>query len=151
MLFRSESAANAHGTVRDTYQKWLSDWTMVRCIMLTAMSNEFSRRFETAQPKDMLQVLEDAFGTPDDVERHKSSCAIFNAKIQDGASVTDHVLYMIELMECLSNLGFFLHEQLGKDAILNSLPKSYLLFLTHYRMTKPKVNYHRLLGFQVSL
>ena len=39
-----------------------------------------------------------------------------------------------------------LHEQLGKDAILNSLPKSYLPFLTYYRMTKPKVNYHGLLG-----
>ena len=46
----------------------------------------------------------------------------------------------------MSKLSFSLHEQLGKDAILNSLPKSYLPFLTHYRMTKPKVNYHRLLG-----
>ena len=42
--------------------------------------------------------------------------------------------------------SFPLHEQLGKDAILNSLPKSYLPFLTHYRMTKPEVNYHGLLG-----
>ena len=118
----------------------------MRCIMLAAMSDKFSRRFEMAQPKDMLQVLEDAFGTPDDVERHKTSCAIFNAKIRDGVSVTDHVLYMIELMERLSKLGFPLHEQLGKDAILNSLPKSYLPFLTHYRMTKPEENYHGLLG-----
>ena len=94
----------------------------------------------------MLLVLEDAFGTSDDVERHKTSYAIFNTKIWDGASVTDHVLYMIELMEQLSKLDFLLHEQLGKDAILNSLPKSYLPFLTHYRMTKPKENYDGLLG-----
>ena len=114
--------------------------------MLATMSNEFSRRFEMAQPRDMLQVLEDAFGTPDDAERHKTSCAIFNAKMRDGVSVTDHVLYMIELMECLSKLNFFLYEQLGKDAILNKLPKSYLSFLTHYRMTKPELNYHGLLG-----
>ena len=89
--------------------------------MLATMSDEFSHRFEMAQPKDMLQVLEDAFGTSDDVERHKTSYAIFNAKMQNGASITDHVLYMIELMERLSKLGFSLHEQLGKDAILNSL------------------------------
>ena len=69
----------------------------------------------------MLQVLDDAFSTPDDVERHKTSCAIYNTKIWDSASVTDHVLYMIKLMELLSKLDFFLHEQLGKDAILNSL------------------------------
>ena len=62
------------------------------------------------------------------------------------ALVTDHVLYMIELIECLSKLGFFLHEQLGKNVILNSLPKSYLPFLTHFRITKPIGNYHSLLG-----
>ena len=76
--------------------------------MLVAMSDEFSHRFEMTQPKDMLQVLEDVFGTPDNVERYKTSCAIFNIKIRDGASVTDHVLYMIELMERLSKLGFSL-------------------------------------------
>ena len=53
---------------------------------------------------------------------------------------------MIELMEHLGKLGFSLHEQLRKDAILNSLPKSYLPFLTYYRMIKPEVNYHGLLG-----
>ena len=39
----------------------------------------------------------------------------------------------------------FLHEQLEKDVILNSLPKSYLLFFSYYRMIKPVVNYHDLL------
>ena len=76
-----EPAVNARGTVRDTYQKWLNYQTTMRCIMLAAMSDEFSCRFKMAQPKDMLQVLEDAFGTPNDMERYKTSCAIFNAKI----------------------------------------------------------------------
>ena len=49
-----ESAANVRGTVRVTCQKWLSDRTMVHCIMLATMSDEFDRRFEMAQPKDML-------------------------------------------------------------------------------------------------
>ena len=50
------------------------------------------------------------------------------------------------MIECLSKLGFPLHEQLGKDAIFNSLPKSFLSFLTHFWMTKPALNYHGLLG-----
>ena len=91
-------------------------------------------------------MLNDSFGMPDDVQRHKTSYAIFNARMRDGASVTDHVLYMIEMIEHLSKLGSPLHEQLSKDAILNSLPKSFLPFLTHFRMTKPAVNYHGLLG-----
>ena len=91
-------------------------------------------------------MLNDSFGTPDDVERHKTSYAIFNARMREGALVTDHVLYMIKMIECLSKLGFLLHEQLEKDAILNSLSKFYLPFLTHFRMTKSAVNYHGLLG-----
>ena len=90
-------------------------------------------------------MLNESFGTPDDVERYKISCVIFNARMR-GVSITDHVLYMIEVIECLSKLGFPLHEQFEKDAILNSLPKSYLPFLTHFRMTKPAFNYHSLLG-----
>ena len=53
---------------------------------------------------------------------------------------------MNEEIERHSKLGFPLHEQLGKGAILNLLLKSYLPFLSHYRMTKPAVNYHGLLG-----
>ena len=75
------------------------------------------------------------------------SSTIFNVRMHDGTSITDHVLYMIEMIERLGKLDFPLHEQLEKDVILNSLPFSYLDFLSHYRMTKPAVNYHGLLGF----
>ena len=78
--------------------------------MLVAMNNEFSHHFENALQQDMLQILNESFGTPDDIERHKTSCAIFNTQIREGASATDHVLYMIEIIEYLSKLNFFLHE-----------------------------------------
>ena len=91
-------------------------------------------------------MLNESFSIPEDIERHKTSCAVFNVRMREGASVTDHVLYMIEQIECLSMLSFSLHEQLGKDAILNLLSKFYLSFLSHYRLTKPVVNYHGLLG-----
>ena len=52
---------------------------------------------------------------------------------------------MIEQIERLSKLGFPLHEQLGKDAIFNSLLKFYLSFLSHYIMIKSAVNYYYLL------
>ena len=74
------------------------------------MNDEFSQKFEEAQPEKILQVLRDSFGTPDDVEWHKASCIIFNARMREGASVIDHVLYMIEQIEKLSKLGFSLHE-----------------------------------------
>ena len=76
-------------------------------------------------------MLNESFDTPDNIERHKTS-AIFNARMREEVSVTDHVLYMIEMIKYLSKLGFLLYEQLGKDTILNSLSKSYLPFLTHF-------------------
>ena len=105
-----EPPLNARGPARDTYQKWLSDCTTMRCIMLAAMNDEFSHIFEETQPTDIIQVLKDSFGIPDDVERYKMSCAIFNTMLREGASVTDHVMYMIEMIEHLDEHGFSLHE-----------------------------------------
>ena len=69
---------------------------MIRCIMQVAMNDESSYKFEDAQSKDMLQVLNESFSTPDDIERHKTSCAIFNTQMREGVSVINYVLYMIE-------------------------------------------------------
>ena len=145
-LTSEEPASNACGTVRDTYLKWLNDRIMVCCIMRATMNDEFSHKFEKAQPEKMLKVLNDSFGTLDDVKQYKTSCAIFHARMREGASVIDHILYMIEQIENLSKLSFSWHEQLGKDAILNFLQKSYLPFLSYYRVTKLIVNYYGLLG-----
>ena len=114
--------------------------------MRAAMNDEFSHLFEETQPNDIIQVLKDSFGIPDDVERYKVSCAIFNTKLREGGSITDHVMYMTEMIERLGKLGYPLHEQLGKDMILNSLTDSFLDFLNHYRLYRPTVNYHSLLG-----
>ena len=81
-----EPAPNARSTVRHAYQKWLSDRTMVHCIMLAVMNDEFNHKFKEVQPDQILQVLKDSFGTPDDVERHRTSYAIFNTKLCEGTS-----------------------------------------------------------------
>ena len=141
-----EPAANAPHVARDTYMKWLNDHTTVCCMMRAAMNDELSHKFEDAQPEEMIQMLNESFGTPEDAKRYKTSCVVFNTHMQEEVSVTNHELYMIEQIEYLSKLSFSLHEQLGKNAIFNSLLKSYLPFLSHYRMTKSAVNYHNFLG-----
>ena len=91
-----ESAVNAPCTMRDTYMKWLNDLMIVRCMIRAAMNDELSHKFEDAQSEEIIQMLNESFGTLEDAERHKTSCAVFNAHMREGASVTDHVLYMIE-------------------------------------------------------
>ena len=82
--------------------------------MQAATNDEFSYKFEDAWSEEMLQVLNESFSTLDDIERHKISYAIFNVRMREGVSVIDHVLYMIEQIECLSKLNFSLREQLEK-------------------------------------
>ena len=77
--------------------------------MWVVMNYEFSCKFKDAQPEKMLQVLNKSFDTLDDIERYKINYAIFNFRMRDGASVIDHVLYMIKMIEHLSKLKFFLH------------------------------------------
>ena len=60
------------------------------------MNDKFNYKFEDTQSEDILQMLNESFDTPDDIKRHKTSCAIFNAWMREGASIIDHVLYMIE-------------------------------------------------------
>ena len=105
-----EPTVNAPRAIKDTYMKWLNDCTTVHCMMRVAMNNKLSRKFEDAQPEEIIQMLNESFSTLEDVERHKTSCAMFNARMREGTSVIDHVLYMIEQIECLSKLGFLLHE-----------------------------------------
>ena len=95
------------------------------------MNDEFSHKFEEAQLEDTLQRLKKSFGTLDDVERYYISSAIYNTRMHEGAPITDHVMNMIELFKRLGKLNCPLHEQLEKDAILNSLPPSYLSFRDH--------------------
>ena len=76
-----ESAANAPHAVRDTYMKWLNDRTIVRCVMRTTMNDELSRKFEDVQLEEIIQILNESFSIPEDTERHKTSYAVFNARI----------------------------------------------------------------------
>ena len=81
------------------------------------MNDELSYKFEDAQSEQIIQILNESFDTPENVEKHKTSCVVLNARMREETLVIDH----IEQIECLSKFDFLLHEQLGKDAILNLL------------------------------
>ena len=87
------------------------------------MNDELSHKFVDVKPEKMIQILNESFGTLEDVERNKTSCILLNAHMREGASVTDHILlYIIEQIEHLSKLEFLLHEQLGKNVVGCKIP-----------------------------
>ena len=74
------------------------------------MNDEFNCKIEEAQPNQILQKLKEYFSSPDDVEWYRVSCAIYNAKMSNGVLVTDHALYMIEMIERLGKIRCLLHK-----------------------------------------
>ena len=100
----------ARNSIKDAYLKWISDRTTVWCIMLVAMNDEFSHKIEEAQQDEIHQKLKESFGMPIDVEWYKVTSTIYNTRMLDGSSITDHVLYMIEMIELLGKLRCSLHE-----------------------------------------
>ena len=66
---------NVDVIVGDAYQKWLNDYTTVRCTMRAAMNYEFNYKFDNAQSKEMLQMLNKFFGTLENLSstEHRSS------------------------------------------------------------------------------
>ena len=74
-----EFAVNAPCTARDIYIKWLNDRMTVRCVMRIVMNDELSHKFEDALLEEIIQLWNESFNIPKDVERHKTSCAVFNA------------------------------------------------------------------------
>ena len=78
-----EPAINAPHATRDTYMKWLNDHMTVCCVMRTAMNDVLSRKFEDAQPEEMIQMLNESFDISEDIKRHKTSCAVFNARMRE--------------------------------------------------------------------
>ena len=83
---------------------------IVHCMMRAAINDELSHKFVDAQLDEMIQILNESFDIFVNAERHKISYTMFNAHMQEGASIIDHVLYMIEQIECLIKLDFLLYE-----------------------------------------
>ena len=74
-------SANASCAARDTYIKWLSNHTIVCCMMKTTINDELSCKFDDAQSKEMIQLLNESFSISKDAERYKISYALFNIRM----------------------------------------------------------------------
>ena len=97
----------------------------VQCGMLASMDSELQKRFEDRTPYHMVQELKLAFQKQISEERFKLSKTLFNRKMPEGGSVTQHVLRLSVCAKELEILGYPVHQQLYIDLVLSSLPPSF--------------------------
>ena len=74
------------------------------------------------------------FETHAAVESYEASEKFFNCKMEEGSSVSEHVLKMSGHANKLQSLGIVIPNALGIYRVLQSLPPSYKNFVMNYNM-----------------
>ena len=78
--------------------------------------------------------LKELFAENARIKRYDTSRALFSCRMQEGTSVSTHVLKMIGYIERLEALWSSMDNDLYIDLVLQSLPDSYSEFIVNFNM-----------------
>ena len=120
----------------DQYEQYKSDALDVECLMLSAMSPELQKQNENLGAKAIDLHLKELFTESARNERYETSRSLFSCRMQDGSSVSAHVLKMIGYIERLEVLGFKMDKDLYVDLVLQSLTESYKGFVMNFNINQ---------------
>ena len=67
-------------------------------------------------------------------ERYEITKQLWECKMAEGSSISEHVIKLVGYAQRLSALGFAIPTTLGTDILLASLPPSYNGFIMNYNM-----------------
>ncbi|GFP91121.1 retrovirus-related pol polyprotein from transposon tnt 1-94 [Phtheirospermum japonicum] len=105
--------------------------------MIASMVPELARKYELfAHAADIKENLESMYSENTRASRYAATKELVALRLREGASVHEHVLKMITLIEKLVNLDVVLPSELQVDLILLSLPSSYEQFIVNFNMNK---------------
>ncbi|GFQ01585.1 hypothetical protein PHJA_002302400 [Phtheirospermum japonicum] len=118
-------------------ERWKKDDVHAKCYMITSMVPELARKYELfAHAADIKENLESMYSENTRVSRYAATKELVPLRLREGASVHEHILKMITLIEKLVNLDVVLPSELQVDLILLSLPSSYEQFIVNFNMNK---------------
>ncbi|KAD5961454.1 hypothetical protein E3N88_12927 [Mikania micrantha] len=129
-----EPPANTTQAVKKAWEKHVDDSAEVSCLMLATMIPELQKNLEDLAAFDMITQLKEMFQEQARHERFETMKSLMGCQMQEGSSVSTHVLKMKSYIDQLERLGFPLSIELAGDMILNSLPKSFDHFIMNYNM-----------------
>ena len=109
-------------------------YSQVQCAILYGLEAELQKRFEHHDPCLIVRELKAIFETHAAVESYEASKQFFGCVMEEGSSVSEHVLKMSGHAKKLSDLGIVIPNQLGIHRVLQSLPPSYKNFVMNYNM-----------------
>ncbi|XP_073271502.1 uncharacterized protein [Primulina huaijiensis] len=105
--------------------------------MLGSMSNGFQRRFEEAINAANIYVhLQELYGEQTCPLSHATVNELMTSRLGEGASLHDHGVWMIGLIEKLVSLDLVIPNELSTDILLLSLPSLFDGFVVNFNMNK---------------
>ena len=116
------------------WSKHHDDNIEAQCIMLAAMTPKYRRQNKAYTAAQIMVRLKDLHDVNLRNERFETTRKLFKARMQDGASVEQHVSDMIACIDRLASLNFVMDAELSIDLILHSLPDSWGNFILNYNM-----------------
>lgn len=127
----SETATAAQ---QNAYRKLFEEQEKIAMLMMSSMTPSLMKQFEDQTAYDMITELKNMFQKQAHLELFETQKLLHTCKMQEGTSVSSHVLKMKSYIDRLERLGTPLPPLLAVNTILGSLPKSFDNFVMNYNM-----------------
>ncbi|KAK1685983.1 hypothetical protein QYE76_046831 [Lolium multiflorum] len=120
--------------VKNVYATRKTRYSQVQCAILCSLEADLQKKFEHHDPHELVNELKAIFETHAAVECYEASKHFFSCMMEEGSSVSEHMLAMTGHAKKLSDLGIVIPNRLGINRVLQSLPPSYKNFVMNYNM-----------------
>ncbi|KAK1651349.1 hypothetical protein QYE76_069154 [Lolium multiflorum] len=120
--------------VKNVYMTRKTRYSQVQCAILCSLEADLQKCFEHHDPHELIKELKTIFETHAAVECYEASKHFFSCMMEEGSSVSEHMLVMTGHAKKLSDLEIVIPNRLGINRILQSLPPSYKNFVMNYNM-----------------
>ena len=98
-------AEDATDDVKNVYATRKNHYSTVQCAILYSLESELQKRFEHHDPFEIIKELQLIFETRAAMESYEASEQFFTCKMEEGSSVSEHVLTMSRHANKLQELG----------------------------------------------
>ncbi|KAK1631565.1 hypothetical protein QYE76_005880 [Lolium multiflorum] len=132
--------------VKNVYATRKTRYSQVQCAILCSLESDLQKRFEHHDPHELIKELKTIFETHAAVECYEASKHFFSCMMEEGSSISEHMLVMTGHAKKLSDLGIVIPNRLGINRVLQSLPPSYKNFVMNYNMQNMNKEFPELFG-----
>ncbi|KAK1682201.1 hypothetical protein QYE76_043049 [Lolium multiflorum] len=132
--------------VKNVYATRKTRYSQVQCAILCSLESDLQKRFEHHDPHELMKELKTIFETHAAVECYEASKHFFSCMMEEGSSISEHMLVMTGHAKKLGDLGIVIPNRLGINRVLQSLPPSYKNFVMNYNMQNMNKEFPELFG-----